>query len=101
MRSLVGFCGTLPARCCFVTARRLADSKDVEMTVSLNEFGHLMSRLLILSYRRYEQLWNSDREASQVSHPIPSPSPSKWWGSGGSTRKFRYGMSAQSKSGGG
>jgi len=32
----------LPARCCFVTARRLADSKDVEMAASLNGFDNPM-----------------------------------------------------------
>lgn len=32
---------------------------------------------------------------------MPSPSPSKRCGSGGRTRKFLYGMSLQSKSGGG
>src|SRR2546428_13988595 len=39
----------LPARCCFVTARRLADSKDVEMAASLNGFDNPMSRLLTLA----------------------------------------------------
>src|SRR2546421_998334 len=34
--SLAGPVGTLPARCCFVTANRLAVSKDVEIGVSLN-----------------------------------------------------------------
>src|SRR5439155_702429 len=31
--SVAGPVGTLPARCCFVTARRIADSKDVVMPV--------------------------------------------------------------------
>src|SRR5207249_1944429 len=39
----------LPARCCFVTARRLADSKDVEMAASLNAFDNPMWRLLTLA----------------------------------------------------
>src|SRR5439155_17952056 len=37
----------------------------------------------------------------QLSQPIPSPSPSNPWGSGGSTSKSWYGTSAQSRSGGG
>src|SRR2546430_17132523 len=39
----------LPARCCFVTASRLADSKDVEMAASLNGFDNPMWRLLTLA----------------------------------------------------
>src|SRR2546427_2236602 len=34
--SRAGPVGNLPARCCFVTVRRLADSKEVEIAVSLN-----------------------------------------------------------------
>ena len=41
----------------------------------------------------------------QLSQPMPSWSPSKWCGSGSGTShrtgKFRYGMSLQSRSGGG
>src|SRR4030067_480272 len=41
------------------------------------------------------------QDSHQPSHPTPSRSESKRWGSGGRTRKFRWGTSMQSRSGGG
>src|SRR6266480_983332 len=48
--SPAGPVGNLPARCWFVAVKRLADSKDVEIAVSLTQFDQPMSRLISLSY---------------------------------------------------
>ncbi len=64
--------------------------------------GELMGPLLAHAEQGGD-LHESHRRGHQfyVLHPMPSPSPSKPWGSGGSTLKFWYGMSPQSRSGGG
>ena len=80
--------------------RRAGSARTLRATVSrsLRRWGWIRSSPGICARGGRRPPLASDHD----SHPIPSPSrPSRRCGSGGRTRKFRYSMSPQSRSGGG